>query len=70
MIVLQLQGASSVDSLAYTRTDPDIYKNPVYRDLSQAQPQNGSEVSSGKFRVCSHWANPWLITPSSTYRCD
>jgi hypothetical protein len=63
MIVLQLQGASSVGSLASTRTDADICKNPVYRDLSQAEPQNGSEVPSGKFRVCSHWANRWLITP-------
>jgi hypothetical protein len=70
MIVLKLQGASSVDSLASTRTDPDIYKNPVYRDLSQTQPQNGSEVSSGKFRVCSHWANPWLITPCSGHQLD
>ena len=56
MVVLQLQNASLVDSLASTRTNPDICKSPVYRDLSQAQPQNGSEVSSGKLRVCSHMA--------------
>jgi len=63
MVVLQLQDASSVDSLASTQTNSDICKRPVYRDLSQGQPQNGSEVSSGKLRVCSHWANHWLITP-------
>jgi len=70
MIVLQLQGTPSVESLASTRTDPDICKNPVYRDLSQAEPQNGSEVSSGKFRVCSHWANRWLITGCSVHQLD
>jgi hypothetical protein len=70
MVVLQLQGPSSVDSLASTRTNPDICKSPVYRDLSQAQPQNGSEVSSGKFRVCSHWANRWLITGCSVHQLD
>jgi hypothetical protein len=54
MVVLQLQVASSVDRLASTRTNPDICKSSIYRDLSQTQPQNSSEVSSGKFQACSH----------------
>src|SRR5260370_832481 len=71
MVVLQLPDASSVDSLASTRTNPDICKIPVYRVpnlKTEARPPQASSGSVPIGQPLPH--NPDVAFTSSTIRAS
>ena len=80
MVVLQLQDASSVDSLASTRTNPDICKvqfTAISRKPHLKTETRSPQASSGSVSIGPTAGsqpdvafNTSIIRASPTYRCD